>query len=257
MILSVQKAMKILTVISDSGGAPITLAEISAKTGFPKPTCSHLIETLCFDGYVKRVSHTKGYVLGPATHYLSRYGRYENKLISLIRPIMSWMERKTRATVILSVIQNNQKYIIAHIDKEQNLFEEHPLIRTDDIYRTATGRAILAEMNRDEVKAVWENNGAPLPGDWDEVKSYEDLEKALKEIRAEEIVITKGSKRKDSNTKGFAVPLFKKMRCIGAIGLAWTKTGESEEELCAIEEKLCDILRKGAKEIQRRLSYEA
>ena len=155
MIHSVEKAMKILAVISNAKNAPVTLMELSNQTGIPKPTCSHLLETLCHDGYARRVSHTEGYVLGPAVYHLTRYGRYEKELVTLCRPIMRWMEKKSHATVVLSVIQNHQKFIIDYADDEQNLFSEHPQIRTDEIYRTATGRAILSHMDRNEVRAIW------------------------------------------------------------------------------------------------------
>ncbi len=255
MIYSVQKAMRILSVISDQKGEPLSLGRIAERTALPKPTCSHLLATLEQDGYVKRISHTLGYVLGPSTYYLSRYGRYENERIVLARPVMRWMERQTHATVVLSVIENHRKYIVEYMDNEQNLFRERSLIKEDDIYRTATGRAILAQMNRDEIKEVWKSNGPPPEGDWDEVKSYEELLDALSEVKRQSVVITKGSKRKDSETRGFACPLFQRSACIGAVGLAWTRSDESEEELARIEKKLCDVLLKGKKEIQRRLLY--
>ena len=256
MIRSVQKAMQILTVISDNKGKAVSLAEISAKTQIPKPTCSRLLETLLRDGYVRKISHFAGYVLGPSTHYLSRYGRYESEMISLIRPVMRWMEHKTGATVILAVIQNNQKYIIESMDNEQNLFEEHPMIRVDDIYRTATGRAILAQMNRDEVKSIWDSNGPPKKEDWDNIESYDDLIDALKKIQIQPIVITEANPNEKQLTKGYACPIFQKSVCVGAIGIAWIRTNESDVESQAIEESLCGILRKGTKEIQRRLSYQ-
>ena len=100
--------MQLLTVISDHKGEAVALGELSRITAIPKPTCAHLIQTLCHDGYVKKVSHTQGYVLGPAAYCLSRYGRYENELVTEIRPIMRWLERKTGAAVALSVIQSCQ-----------------------------------------------------------------------------------------------------------------------------------------------------
>ena len=142
MIQSVQKAMEILRVVSDGKNHPVPLMEIAQKTGYPKPTCAHLLETLCHDGYAERVSHAEGYRLGAAAYYLTRYGSFEQPLVSLCRPVMRWMERKTHATVILSVLRNRQKFIIAYADTEQNLLREHPSICMDDLYRTATGRAM-------------------------------------------------------------------------------------------------------------------
>ena len=256
MIHSVQKAMQILTVISDQRGEPVTMKEISEKISLPRPTCAHLLATLARDGYVRRISHTLGYTLGPATYYLSRYGRYEKDLVTLARPVMRWMEHQTHATIVLAVIENRQKYIIECFDNEQKIFSEQSLIRADDIYRTATGRVILAQMDREAVKAVWETNGIPNE-DWEDIKSYEELLDALAEIKKQGVVVTGGSPRKEDAAKGFACPIFQKGTCVGALGVAWIRTSESDAELAALEEKLCKTLLKGAKEIGRRLLYSA
>lgn len=252
MIRSVQKAMLLLTVISDHKGDAVTLGELSRITAIPKPTCAHLIQTLCHDGYVKKISHSQGYILGPAAYYLSRYGRYENELITEIRPIMRWLERKTSAAVVLSVIQNHQKYIIEHLDSERKVFKERFSIKTDDIYRTATGRAILAQMKDEELQAVWKKNGPPKNGEWDEIQSYADLQKALENFRRQAVIITKG---KPNVPHGFACPLFEDSICIGAIGIAWNPADESEDTQKETEGKLCAVLLKAVKEINHRLSY--
>ena len=257
MILSVQKAMRILSVLSDGKNHPVPLMEIAAKTGYPKSTCAHILETLCRDGYVKRISHAEGYALGPALYHLTRYGRYEAELISLCRPVMRWMEKKSHATAVLSVIQSNQKFIIDYADQEQNLFLEHPTIRTDDIYRTATGRAILAYMDREQVKEIWEKYGGPPAGHWDEITSCESLIEALKTIRRQEIVISGAMEKEgERNAVGYACPIFRRSVCIGAVGIACKPIGSCQTIDPQTEQMVCDILKKGTKEIMRRLSYE-
>ena len=254
MILSVQKAMQILLVLSNAKNQPVPLTEIAAKTGYPKPTCSHLLETLCHEGYVVRVSQTKGYTLGPSLYCLTRYGRYGEELVSLCRPVMRWMEQKTHATVVLSTIQSGLKFIVDYADNEQNLFVDRPKIRTDDIYRTATGRAILAQMGHEEVAEIYRKYGPPPTGHWSEVTSYETLVKALDIIRCQDVVIS-GIENGQITHKnvGFACPLFQNRTCIGAIGLAWKNAEETLSP--SLEEELIKTLRKGTREIHRRLHY--
>ena len=253
MIESVRKAMKILSVISDAAGGALTLAEISERTGYPKPTCAHITKTLAEEGYVLRISHTVGYTLGPGAYYLTRYGRYEEKLISICRPVMRYMERKSGAAVILSVIKNSDKFIIDTYDTSQNMFKKRAQIRIDDIYRTATGRAILAEMSDEDAIAVYKKHGPPPRGHWDEVDGIESLLSELKNIRKQKIVITgrHGSKN-DRPALGIARAIFDKKHCVGAVGLAVWDEGIGDEEL----EKLRAILIRGAAEIQRRLTFE-
>ena len=256
MIQSIQKAMNILSVIADAKNNSVALMEIAARTGYPKSTCAHLLQTLSYGGYVTHISHKEGYALGPALYMLTRYGRYEKDFVALCRPVMRWMEQKSHATVILSVICGNRKFIIDYVDTEQKLFEEHPTIRTDAVYRTATGRAILAHMRRDEVKAFWNAYGTPPPGHWDGITSYETLMRALKSVRQDKVVITKDEKsRGERSANGYACPLFRKSYCVGAIGIA-LKLTQDEAQSEQKERELCGILMKGAQEIQRRLDYE-
>ena len=257
MIYSIQKAMNILDILSNEKNRPVPLIEIAERTGYPKPTCSHILETLCHDGYVKKISHSKGYTPGPSLYRLTRYGRYEKEFVTLCRPVIRWMERTSHATVVLSVIQSSQKFIIDYADSEQNLFSEHSTIRVDDIYRTATGKAILAYMDRDQVKDIWEKYGKPLEGHWDGITSFESLIEALEKIRRQEIIVSQAAEKEgEKNAIGYAYPLFQRKICIGAVGIAWKPLHSGQTIDPKTEKQLCDILRKGAKEIMRRLSYE-
>ena len=87
-IKSLKKALRILNTLSDGQNKPVTLSELSLLTGTTKSTCAHILSTLVSEGYAERVSHTKGYVLGPAAYCLSRYGKYDDEFIALCRPVM-------------------------------------------------------------------------------------------------------------------------------------------------------------------------
>ena len=254
MIESVRKAMRILSVISDATGGAVTLSEISDRMGYPKPTCAHILKTLTEEGYVLRISHNEGYALGPQAYYLTRHGRYEGELVSLCRPVMRYMERKSGAAVILAVIRNSDKFIIDTHDTSQNMFKERAAIRTDDIYRTAAGRAILAEMSEEDVIAVYKKHGAPPLGHWDEVDGIESLLYELKSIRKQKTVVAKGPRSKnDRPALGIARAIFDKRHCVGAVGIAVWDDGLGDGEL----ERLRSVLERGAAEIQRRLTYES
>jgi len=134
MIKSLQKAMALLSVISDGRGEPVRIMDISEKTGIPRPSCAHILETLAHDGYVVRLSHTDGYVLGPSLYHLTRSGRYDERLVALSRPILHSIEKRSGGTVILSVIKGGHKFIIDYLDGEQNVFPERQRIITDEIY---------------------------------------------------------------------------------------------------------------------------
>jgi len=255
MIKSLQKAMALLSVISDGRGEPVRIMDISEKTGIPRPSCAHILETLAHDGYVVRLSHTDGYVLGPSLYHLTRSGRYDERLVALSRPILHSIEKRSGGTVILSVIKGGHKFIIDYLDGEQNVFPERQRIITDDIYRTATGRVILARMNGEGRRAIYDRYGAPDPSHWSGIFSFTELSERLDALAREPVVISGLDEegRASHEFFGLASPILKNGACIGALGIAYRSSiGEyADKELIALASSL---VRRGAATISQKCS---
>ena len=255
MIASVKKTIKILNTISEGKNKPVSLSQISGITGINKSTCSHIISTLESEGFVKKISHTKGYVLGPATYCLSRYGKYENEFVSICHPLLRWLHKKTGYTVILAVIEGSQKYTIDYIDTENNILPQISEIMPDDIYRTATGRIIMTNMDKSDIKRIFEKNGIPPEGHWDEVSSLETLEAKLSELAKNGISQTYYIGNDDKIMLGYAAAIFKYTTCVGAIGVAVLCTQEEYKQFEEKEKLIKRNIIKARTEIGRRLKY--
>jgi len=254
MIGSVQKAIKILNVISEGKNSPVSLLYISEMTGINKSTCSHIISTLVAEGFVKKISYTKGYVLGPATYCLSRYGKYENEFASICHPLLRWLNKKTGYSVILAVVEGSQKYTIDYIDTEKMLPESSGIM-PDDIYRTATGRIILANMDKSDIKEIFEKTGIPPEEHWDEVTSFETLEAKLSELDKNGVVQTYCVRDDGKILLGYASAVFRYTKCVGAIGVAVLCTREEYEQFEEKEKLIKHNIIKARTEIGRRLKY--
>lgn len=254
MIGSVQKAIKILNVISEGKNSPVSLLYISEMTGINKSTCSHIVSTLESEGFVKKISRTKGYVLGPAAYCLLRHGKYESEFVSICQPLIRWLNKKTGYSVILAVVERGQKYTIDYIDTEK-LLPEISGIMPDDIYRTATGRIIMANMYKSDIKEVFEKNGIPPEGHWDEVTSFETLEAKLSEIDRNGIVQTYCVRDDGKIMLGYAAAVFRYTKCVGAVGVAVLCTKEEYEQFEEKEKLIKHNIIKARTEIGRRLKY--
>lgn len=254
MIGSVQKAVKILNIISEGKGSPVSLSHISALSGINKSTCSHIISTLAEEGFVKKISHTMGYVLGPAAYCISRYGRYDSELVSICHPLMQWLNKKTGYSTILAVVEGGQKYTIDYIDTEKILLASSEIM-PDDIYRTATGRIIMANMNKADIKRIYEKNGNPPQGHWDGVSSLEELEAKLLELDKNGITQTCCVQNDGKIMLGYASAIFRYTECVGAIGVAVLCTREEYEQFQEKENLIKHSIMKARTEIGRRLKY--
>ncbi len=255
-IQSVKKTMNILSILSNNKNKPVSVSAISKITGFNKSTCMHILSTLMSDGYVKKVSHSQGYILGPSTYLLTRYGRYDEDFISICRPVIRWLFNKINCTIILATLQSNQKFVIDYIDEKGILtYGNSSKIFNDDIYRTATGRAMLAHSDRDVVENFYKKHGKPLSEHWSEVNSYESLCEELDKIKKTSVVKTEMVNPDKTISIGYAQTLFKGISCIGSIGVAIKCQKDEYDEYVKRDTIIKKRLSQATNEINRRLAY--
>ena len=256
MINSVTKALHILTELSNGENEPVTVKMLSDKLDINRTTCQHIIKTLEENGYAERVSHHDGYILGPEAYFLSRFGKYAENTISVCRPVLRWLYRESGYPVVLSTIKNDKKIIIEYFDVVHQVFGNRENIRYDDIYRTATGRAILANMNRDEIYNIFQKYGVPEKNMWEEVTSYEALIRELSKIGRKDVVITRHSfENPDKMSIGYGCAIYKKSTCIGAVGIALSMAKNEYAVFNEEEQRIISHLHKAVSEITRRMNY--
>lgn len=254
MISSIDKALSVMSALADQNNVPITVSKLAEHLSINRSTCSHIIKTLVDRGYAQRVSHSAGYILGPEAYRLSRFGNYAAPIVEVCRPVMNWLHKKTNKLIVLSVIQNDKKYIINLTTNEHGAFHNKEKLRVDDIYRTSTGRIILANMDRDQIKSIYQKYGAPTKNEWEGVDSYETLIDELSKIGKRDIITV--SEKKDSYyLVGIGGAIFNKNTCIGAVGIAFEIPEKEYENLPSYQTDIIRTLRKGITEINRRLEY--
>ncbi len=257
MIKSVQKATNLLTILADNCKEPVSLATLSEQAGIHKSTCSHIMSTLEKEGFAVKISSRKGYVLGPAAYCLTRFGRYKDDFIATCRPIMQYLHHHTGYAVVLAVLEGSCKYVIDYID-EGNIFSSNTEIMEDDIYRTATGRAILTNLSAQQIYDVYKKHGNPKKKEWESISSLSDLMEKIAKLKKQDVIRTRAvSPSGQMLYFGYGAAIFGTTGCMGAIGIAANLPCEKELEFQKEEPTIKQLLAKGAKEISRRLSYQS
>lgn len=154
MINSVKKAADVLFYLSNAPEEAVTLSKLSSELNINKATCAHMLDTLCDSLLVEHVSRRDGYRLGPGAYMLTRYGKYQESLLEICAPVMHWLNRKVNATVLLAVVCDGVKYIVAHVDSDEHLQYDDTQIIQGNISSTATGQLLMAYMDDDNIKRV-------------------------------------------------------------------------------------------------------
>lgn len=249
MIYTVQKTMKILRVMARAKNRPVTLSEIVESTGINKSTCSHIISTLLYDGYVIRVSHKLGYIIGPAFYALTKHISYDSKLTSVCHEVIKWINKQFPCTAVLAVIENAQKYIVDYIDSEQHPFVPPIELFNDDIFQTATGRILASNLRRYEFDKVIERHGLPKYIGKIEIRNSDQLYKNLESIKKEKIVKV-CSVRNNIYVHNYAFGIYRDARCIASIGVTvYTENDFISDEkmiyktLATASDKICQRMK--------------
>ena len=245
MIKSVKKALDILSILSDSGEDPISLSELAEKTNLNKSTCAHIVDTMCEELYVERVSRKEGYRLGPWSYMLARYGSYYNSLSKLAYPILKWLHKQLDTAVFLSVVSNGRKYIIIHIDPDNILPMSDGSIIQGNLETTATGRVLLAFMDSETLHYTLAKR---LNESKKEIMTPA-LETELKRIR------TKGYAHcsiPEHNHESYAFKIMEGGKNIASLGVLYLGHKDSPE----YREKVIKSGKIAAAEISRRKAFE-
>jgi len=248
MINSVSKAMQILEIISEGKSRPITLARIAECTGIHKSTCSHIISTLAEEGYVVRVSTTKGYVLGPALYCLLGYGRYDSEFVDICHPVLKFLAKKIGGVATLAVIMAEKMYVIDQISEDPNDFEKNISIWTEDVYSTAVGQILLSNMTESELVEVFEKNISS----GEQPMSIESLKAKMANIDKNGIVRVVAPKGAQISVE-YAVAVCRYSQCVGALGLTAFCEENEWDGFLETEDFVKKLLLKARNEINQRL----
>jgi IclR family acetate operon transcriptional repressor len=145
-------------MMADAGGV-IGLSQLAADARLPLPTIHRLVRTLVDLGYVRQEA-SRQYSLGPR---LIRLGETTSRMLARwARPHMERVVAELGESVNLAMLDGDQVVYVGQVMASQNsmrMFTEvgrrvHP-------HSTAVGKAIMAEMDPLEVRALVSRTGMP------------------------------------------------------------------------------------------------
>lgn len=236
--------MDILELISQDRSRLYTLSEISGKLGLNNTTCANIIKTLVSRGYLEQAGRKTGYRLGSMSYLLT--GNYSNKqeLMEAVSGPLNQLSNNLNESCILSVIKENMRLVLMEIKSTHELQVINR--KEKEVYRTSTGRMILACMERREQKEFVKKYGFPGPDEWSGIEDEEDLMIELLKIRKKQMAIQVSK----SQIVGVAMPVYKGEKVIASIGIYLPQSRYNPP----MQKKVSDELKKTADLINQELN---
>lgn len=178
-VQSVERVFELLELITDAGG-DVTLSELSSSTELPLPTIHRLLRTLVALGYVRQLPNRR-YALGPR---LIRLGEGANKQLgALAQPELKTLVESLGETANMAVLDSDMVIYVAQVPSLHSMRMFTEVGRRAHMHDTGVGKAILAQLEDEQVRGIVARQGMPTPTTYS-IGDVETLLADLDKIRA-------------------------------------------------------------------------
>ena len=156
---SIQSVERVFAVIEEMcREEESSVTELSKRTGLNKTTVFRFLNTLLKLGYVTKNEKTEQYSLTLKFLRISSRKLDTYDIPKRMRSILEKISREFGETVHLVERNANKVIYIDKFESDTNSVRMVSRIGMSlDIFRTAVGKAMLAEMSDDEIKQLWES----------------------------------------------------------------------------------------------------
>jgi DNA-binding IclR family transcriptional regulator len=183
-VQSAERIFGVLETLAETG--PIGLMDLSTRLELHKSTVHRLLLSLICMGYAKQEEETGKYMLTFKIVGLSEKVLSKVDIVAVVHPLIAELANDCRETVHFVQRRGTEVY---YLDKVAPLYPRESAIRMASqvglarpLYCSAVGKAILAEMEDEEVEYIWKNSFIEKKTDYT-ITALWELKKELEEVR--------------------------------------------------------------------------
>jgi IclR family acetate operon transcriptional repressor len=174
-VQSVQRAFGLLEAITRAGGEA-TVAALAVETGLALASAHRLLRTLVASGYVRQLP-SRRYALGPG---LLRLGATAHHLLGRwALPCLSSVVEQLGETANLATLDRDAVVYVAQVPSPHPMRMFTEVGNRVAVHCTGVGKALLARLDEDEVRAVLARSGMPERT----LRTITDVDHFLDELR--------------------------------------------------------------------------
>lgn len=228
MIKVLEKLFRVLEVLHPDRDQP--LAYIARRTGVNKTTLCNMFRTLSELGYVDNDGRGN-YRLSKNFMAIGATSPQKTLIEQIGMDFCTSLAGATRESAVIATLVETKVDIVAQARFERSLIMNLSIYRNLSLWRSTSGRILLAFLGEDELRALVVEVGYPRHL-WDNVGDFEAFQVLLEPIRAARMAVMVNTKEHFS---AFSVPFFDAAGLIcGAVGLTvpqFRLKGSAEEKI--------------------------
>lgn len=156
-VQSIMRAFMLLETIAAAGGV-CSLSRLARDSGLPLSSIHRLVRTLVEIGYVRQES-SREYALGPR---LIRLGEASSNVIGIwAKPHLARLADELGESANLAMLDGTEIVYIGQAQSTRSVRMFTEVGRRALPHYTAVGKAIMAELDEEEVRRILSRNGMP------------------------------------------------------------------------------------------------
>lgn len=178
--------------------------EVSRQMSLSRSTVHRMLATLLHHGFVVQDEFSRGYGPGPALVDIGLAAVHQMDIRTTARPSLEALRRATGETVHLAVLRATDVLYLDGLESERLVRAGQRIGQTLPAYATAAGKALLAEMDDDAVRALYpEGDLAPVTAH--SLRTRSALLDVLQTVRAHGYAVNHGESEDDISALAGAV----------------------------------------------------
>ncbi|HEY8458685.1 MAG TPA: IclR family transcriptional regulator [Actinopolymorphaceae bacterium] len=200
-VQSIERAFALLEMLADNDGI-MGLSALADQSGLPPPTIHRLVRTLVDLGYVRQEPNRE-YALGPR---LIRLGEASSRIIAIwARPHLARLADELGESANLAMLDGDQIVYVAQVQSRRAMRMFTEVGRRVHAHCTAVGKAILANMDPDDVQELLQRTGLPQQTP-STITDPDEFAKALQQISKRGYALDEGEQEVGVRCVAVAVP---------------------------------------------------
>lgn len=160
-VQSLHRGLSVLEAVAQEHGH-MSLSELVERVGLDRSCVFRLANTLVQRGFLVQSQRSKEYSLGSAVLELMGHMRQSKPLLGISRVYLADLAERTGETAHLSVLKNNVAVSLDHQLTEQLVGVAASMGRAEPLHCSAVGKALIADMDRDDLKDLFEGENLPV-----------------------------------------------------------------------------------------------
>ncbi|HUD39519.1 MAG TPA: IclR family transcriptional regulator [Streptosporangiaceae bacterium] len=158
-VRSVARAMRLIEIVADGPAEGRSLSELARELGASKSTTLALARTLASAGMLRDSRPGPRYSLGTALIRLGDITKSQLPLGDICRPVLSRLAELTKMTSRVAIYDQGYPVFIERVDGPGSVRFHTPLGQREEPHASAAGKAILATLGEDQVRAICADHG--------------------------------------------------------------------------------------------------